>query len=225
MKRIIQILLLISSLTCFSQTKSDTIDLVGIWKYSGGYFEYTLTLNQDSTYEYHIIGDLRNIKSQGEWGKKKNKLILNSDKQKPSETEIISKYSDSTKGVTFVIHDISGEPIGMPHIKIKTSIGKIDTLITNFSGKFNFRTIENIQGFEISFVGLKDATWTGKMNRNYFEILMAPEYENYIFQTNETWKIKNNRLYSPSSKKDNKIYRDKGRINYYLKEKTNANSK
>jgi len=219
MKRIIQIIILISSLTCFSQTKSDTINIVGTWKYYAGFFEYTLTLNQDSTYEYHIVGDLSNKKSQGKWERNKSKLILNSDKQKPSKTEISSKYSDTTKGVTLNIHDISGEPIVMPHIKIKNNKGEIDTLITNFSGEFNFSNIENIQEFKISYVGLKDATWIGKMNRNYFEILMAPEYEDYIFQINEIWKIKDIRLYSPSCKKDNRIFKDKGRINYYLKEK------
>jgi len=226
MKRGVQILLiLLSGLTCISQTKSDSIDidLVGIWKYSFGYLEHTLILHSDNTYEYRIVGDLNNSESQGEWERKGNKLILSSYKQNPSETTIISEYNDTISGVAFTIKDLSGKPIVMAHIKIRNSQFTIDTLIENSNGIFDFPNMKNVQEFEISFVGQKSAGWTGKMNRNYFEIIMAPENENYIFQNNETWRIKGNKLYSPSSRKDNKIFKEKGRVNYYLKEKANFN--
>jgi len=212
-------------LTCFSQSTSDKIDLVGTWKYYAGYFECKLTLNQDSTYKYHIVGDLNNRKSEGVWKLINNKLILNSYKQQPTETIIYAKYNDSIKGIKFSITTENGDPVCLPQIRIKNSLTEIDTLFENQCRIFDFKEFNNVQEFKISFVGLKDAMWTGKMNKNYFEVIMAEELDNYIYQTNETWKIKEKRLYSPTSKKDNKYFKNKDRINYYLKEKTNANSK
>ena len=211
-------MILLSGFTCVSQTSSDTFDVTGTWKYSSGYLINTLILKPDSTYEFSTIGDLISGNSEGRWERKGKKIILNSYRQKPYETTIISKYTDTIAGVTFIIKDISGNPVAMLHIKIGNSQTGTDTLITNLNGVFNFPGIKNMQEFEVSFVGLKPAVWTGKTNRNYFEITMAPENENYIFQKNEVWKIKGNKLYSPTSKKDNKIFKDKGRVNYYLKE-------
>jgi len=205
-------------LTCFSQSRLNNIDLVGTWKYHFGYFEYKLTLNQDSTYQYQVVGDLVNRKSEGVWKLKNNKLILNSYKQHPTKTIIHAKYNDSINGVYFLIRTENGQPVCMPHIRIKNSLTEIDTLVENQCEYFEFENINNIQEFTISFVGLKDAIWTGKMNKNYFEIKMAEGIDNYIYQTNETWKIKGDKLYSPTSKKDNKYFNNKDRINYYLKE-------
>lgn len=198
--------------------------MVGTWKYYVGYFECKLTLNQDSTYKYQVVGDLTNRKSEGVWRLKNKKLILNSYKQYPTETIINAKYNDSLNGISFSIRTETGQPVCMPHIRIKNSLSKVDTLVENKCEFFEFKDINNIQEFTISFVGLKDAIWIGKMNKNYFEIIMAEELDNYIYQTNETWKIKGDKLYSPSSKKDNKYFNNNERINYYLKEKTNANN-
>jgi hypothetical protein len=225
MKRILQTIILLTSLTCFSQSKSNNIDLIGTWKYYFGYFEYKLTLNQDSTYKYQVVGDLTNRKSEGVWKLENKKLILNSYKQYPTETIIHAKYNDSIKGINFSIRTETGQPVCMPHIRIKNSLTEIDTLVENQCEFFEFKNIFSIQEFTISFVGLKDATWSGKMNKNYFEIIMAEELDNYIYQTNETWKIKGDKLYSPTSKKDNTYFINKDRINYYLKEKTNANTR
>jgi len=217
-RKLIILFILLSGLSCVSQTKSDTFDLVGTWKYNVGYFEYTLVIKPDSTYEYSFVGDLNYGKSEGKWERKGNKLILNSYKQKPVESNIISKYSDTIAGVTFIIKDISGKPIAMPHIKITTSQITIDTLITNLNGVFRFAGIKNIQEFKISFIGLKPIVWISKTNKNYFEVVMAPEYDDYIYQINEIWKIKGNRLYSPSGKKDDRVFKEKDRTNSYLKE-------
>lgn len=224
MKRIFQILILISSLTCYSQSNSNSIDLIGTWKFHVGYFDCTLILNADSTYKYLIVGDLNNSKTEGIWTQKNKKLILSSYKQKASETSIKSEYCDSIKGVKFVIKNDSGEPISMPQIKIKNSQTEFDTLIENNSGVFDFKDFNNILEFKISFVGLKDAIWIGKMNRNYFEIYMTPEHDDYIYQINEIWKIKGDRLYSPTSKKEHRLLGRRGKIDYYLKEKTNSNN-
>lgn len=216
MKQILQIIILFTSLTCFSQSQSDNIDLVGTWKYYFGYFEYKLTLYQDSTYSYRMVGDLNKRQSEGNWKLVKNKLILNSFKQKASETRIISNYIDSINGVKFFIKTEKGEPVCFPHIRIKNNLTEIDTLVENQCEIFEFENFKNIQEFKISFIGLKDAIWVGKMNPNYFEVIMVPERDDYIYQTNEIWKIKGDRLYSPSSKKDNKYFRNKDRINYFL---------
>ncbi len=207
-----------TSLTCFSQSTSNNIDLVGTWVYYVGFFECRMTINKDSTYKFQVEGDLTNRKSEGVWKLKNKKLIFNSNKQKPTETIIIAKYIDSLNGIRFLINTEIGEPVCMPHIRIKTKLTKIDTSLYNQCEIFEFKEINNIQKFKISFVGLKDAIWIGKMNRNYFEIVMAEEFDDYIYQANEIWTIKKNRLYSPTSKKDNRYYKKKGRINYYLKE-------
>ena len=210
-------------MTCFSQSTSFNIDLVGTWKYYVGYFECKLTLNQDSTYKYQVVGDLSNRKSEGVWKIKNKKLILNSYKQHPTETTIHSQYYDSINGVRFYIKTETGEPVCMPHIRIKNSLTEIDTLVENQCEFFEFKNMNNIQEFRISFVGLKDAVWIGKTNKNYFEISMSGELDNYIYQTNEIWVMKGNRLYSPSSKQANKCFNHKDQTNHYLKEKTNAN--
>ena len=225
MKRILQIIILLTSSTCFSQSTSNKIDLTGTWKYYVGYFECKLTLNQDSTYSYQIVGDLSNRKSEGVWRLENKKLILNSYKQKPTETIIHAKYNDSIKGIVFSIRSETGMQVCTPYIRIKNNLTEIDTLAENQCEFFEFTDIKNIQEFTISFIGLKDAKWVRKMNMNYFEIIMAEELDNYIYQKNETWKIKGDKLYSPSSKKDNKYFKNKDRINYYLKEKTNANKR
>ena len=219
MKRILQIAILISTLSCFSQSNNEEIELIGIWKYYVGYFECKLTLNPDSTYKYQVVGDLTNRKSEGIWKIKNKKLILNSYKQNPTETVIHANYNDSINGIKFSIRTETGQPVCMPHIKIKNSLTEIDTLVENQCEYFKFQDIKKIQKFTISFVGLKDAIWSGKMTNNYFEIIMAEEIDNYIYQTNENWKIRGDKLYSPSSKKDNKYFRNKDRINYYSKEK------
>lgn len=224
MKRLLQIILLLTSLTCFSQSTYKNIDLVGTWKYYYGFFECTLKLNQDNTYKYQVVGDLTKRKSEGVWRLKNNKLILNSYKQKSTETIIHTKYCDSIKGIMFSIRTETGMPVCMPHIRIKNSLIGIDTLVENQCEVFQFPDIKKIQEFTISFVGLKDARWIGKMNMNYFVIIMAEELDNYIYQTDEIWKIRGDKLYSPSSKKVNRNFKTKDRINYYLKEKTNANT-
>ena len=215
MKRVIQIIILISSLTCFSQSESD---LIGIWKYHVGYFVKTLTLKPNGTYQFSIVGDLHNNKSEGIWKLNGNKLILNSLKRKSEETTIIAKYLDSINGVKLNIHDRSGFPIPTPQIEIKSNEGSFDTLLTTEEGVCCFYEINSVQDLKVSSVGLKDAVWTGEMDKNYFDIIMAEEQDNYIYQTNESWKIKGDKLYSPSSKKDNKYFKEKGRINYYQKE-------
>jgi hypothetical protein len=197
----------------------NNIDLVGTWKYHVGYFEYKLILNPDSTYKYQVVGDLTNRKSEGIWNLRNKELILNSFKQHPAKTIIQAKYNDSIRGVVFLIRTENGQPVSMPHIRIKNRLTEIDTLVENQCGYFKFENISNIQEFVISYVGLKDAIWNGKMNKNFFEIKMAEEIDNYIYQTNETWKIKDDKLYSPSSEKDNKYFNNKDRRNYYLKEK------
>jgi hypothetical protein len=216
MRRVFQIIFLISSLTCFSQSKSD---LIGTWKYHIGYFEKTLNLNPDNTYQFSIVGDLHNENSEGIWKLNGNKLILNSFKQKPEETIVIAKYLDSINGVKFHIQDESGFPIPIPQIRIINSQGVFDTLMSTKSGIHNLPKINNIQEFKVSFVGFKDAIWIGKRNMNYFEITLAPELDNYIYQVNEIWKIKGEKLFSPTSKKEYKSFGKRGNTNYYIKEK------
>ena len=52
---------------CYSQKREDWNNLVGTWKYFVGFFECTLKLNADSTYEYSVQGDLINNYSEGRW--------------------------------------------------------------------------------------------------------------------------------------------------------------
>jgi len=216
MKRIFQIIILISSLTCFSQSESD---LIGIWKYHVGYFEQTLTLNPDNTYQFSNVGDLHNDKSIGIWKLNGYKLILNSLKQKPEETIVIAKNLDSITGVKFSIHNESGFPIPIPQIKIKSREGIIDTLMTTEGGLYSLHELNNIQEFKVSFVGFKDAVWKGNKHMNYFEIIMVDELDNYIYQTNEIWKIKGDKIFSPTSKQEYRSFGKRGKTNYYLKEK------
>ncbi len=211
-------------MTCFSQSASNKIDLIGTWKYYVGYFECKLILNGDSTYKYQIIGDLNNLKSEGFWRLENKKLILNSRKQKPNEAMVHAKYNDSIKGVKFSIRTETGQPVCMAHIKIENNLTELDTLVENQCELFEFQDIKNVQKFTISFIGLKDVAWTGKMNKNYFEIIMVEEMDDYIYQTNETWKIKGDRLYSPTSRKDRRGFGKRTKINYFKKEKTNANT-
>ncbi|WP_103072526.1 hypothetical protein [Aquimarina sediminis] len=223
MQQISFLLLLLSTITCFSQSISNTTDLVGTWKYYSGYFEHKLILNQNQTYTYTIVGDLNNRKSQGTWKIKGKKLVLHSYKQKPTESIVKAQYIDSIKGTKFSIKTESGIPVSMPHIKIKNNLVHIDTLITKQSQFISFKNISRVKKFRISYVGLKAATWAEKTNENYFEIVMADVLDNYIYQSNDVWRIKDNKLFSPSSKKENKLFSNKKRVNYYSKEQTNTN--
>lgn len=224
MNRKIQIIIfLFSSLVCVSQPKPkpDNSDIVGTWKYNFLLFGCKLTIKSDYTYEYHVAGDLTNDKSQGTWVRKKNKIILNSSVQHPPETQILSEFTDTIEGVRFIIKDNAGHPISLPYLKIRNRHLSIDTLCNSSSGVFSFERIKKIKAFKISHVGLKEANWSGNSDMNYFEIKMAPESDNYIYQHNEVWELEGKRLYSPSSRNDYKAYKgkNKNRINYFVKEK------
>lgn len=218
MKKNITILFLLTSFVpSFSHTRTDWNNLVGTWKYHFSYFEYTLLLNSDSTYEYSMIGDLNYEKSDGKWKLEKHKIVLNSTKQKPEESKVIPHFIDSITGVRISIRDIFGEPVVMPKIKISGNIIVIDTIMTKYTGLFEFPSIENINSLEVSSIGLRTVSWIEQFKHNFLELIMTPESQNYIYQTNEKWKIKRDRLYYPDCKKDNRFLQHKNRINYFVK--------
>ncbi len=216
-KSILAIFLLTVFVSTYSQTRTDWNNIIGTWKYYFGYFECTLVLNSDSTYKYSVIGDLNNNKSEGKWKLHKNKLVLNSYKQKPDESKVISYYIDSIIGIRLSIRDIFGEPVVMPHIKILSDNRAIDTLLTNYDGLFEFPGIENMSSLEVSFIGLKNVMWNENLNQNFFELIMAPEIHDYIYQINEKWKFEKDRLYHPGYKNDNRVLNNKNRVNYFVK--------
>lgn len=216
-KNIITLYLLTILISASSQTRTDWNNLIGTWTYNYGYFVYTLVINSDSTYEYSRIGDLNYDKSDGNWKLENGKLVLNSNKQKSEESKVISHLIDTITGVRLSIHDIFGEPVIMPRIKIFGNTRAIDTLMTNYNGLFEFPSIKNISSLEVSFIGLRNVKWNENLNQNFFELIMAPESRDYIYQTDEKWKIKNDRLYHPNYKKDNKILKNKNRVNYFVK--------
>jgi hypothetical protein len=216
-KYILAIFLLTVSISTYSQTRTDWNNIVGTWKYYFGYFECTLVLNSDSTYKYSEVGDLNNNKSEGKWKLHKNKLVLNSYKQKPDESRVVSHYIDSIIGIRLSIRDILGEPVVMPEIKVFFGNNAIDTLMTNYNGLFEFPGIENMRSLEVSFIGLRNVTWNENLKQNFFEFILAPENHDYIYQTNEKWKIEKDRLYHPSYKNDNRVLNNKNRVNYFEK--------
>jgi hypothetical protein len=216
-KYILALFFLTAFISTYSQTRTERNNIVGTWKYFVGFFECTLVLNSDNTYTYSRVGDLSNNKTEGNWKLQKSILVLNSYKQKPDESQVISHFIDSITGVRISIRDIFGYPVFHPDVKIFNDRKIVDTLILNISGLFEFPNIDNIRSLEVSFLGLKTASWMGTLNHNFFEIIMEPEYQDYIYQINEKWKIRKDRLYHPDYKKDNRMLNNRKRVNYFVK--------
>lgn len=218
LKEILIISLTIFSLNCFSQVNPQIQEILGTWKLSKPFGESKLILNSDNTYQYLVDQEMLSLKSTGTWKIKKNKLILNSFKQIPTETTISSSYRDTINGTLFIVKDIEGQPIPMPEFKIRDNLRSIDTLITNMNGIFYFNNIKNVLEFNLSFLGFKKARWIEEKNNNFFEIVLAPEMDYYLYQKNEVWIIRGDRLYSPFSKKEVKALNTKNKIDFFQKE-------
>ena len=201
----------------YSQNQTHWNNLVGTWKYYVGYFECTLILNSDGSYEYSRIGDLNRLRSEGKWEHKKRGLVLNSNKQKPDKARVISLRNDSIIGLRLFIHDIHGEPIVMPAIRIVNNIQTFDTLMTNNQGMFELPKINHVSTVEVSSIGFRKVSWKGNLNQSCLEFVMVPETDDYIYQINEKWKVKKDKLYYPGSKKDDRLMKNRNRINYFTK--------
>lgn len=219
MRKIYQIHFIIVSIVLLSSFKhNEKLELIGTWEYRVGYFEYTLKLNQDSTYTHTIVGDLNKRKSTGVWKAKGQNLILNSHKQKPVEFEVTSYYDSTVNGIVLKIQNETGEPVCTPQILFITDNIKIDSSRLNIDGVFRFPHIDGFSSFEIKYLGCNVVTWQMDDSNNVYNITMMRKHDSYIYQTNEKWEIKGNRLYSPSSKNDKQFFKSKALKNYYIKE-------
>ena len=82
-------------------------------------------------------------------------------------------YSQST--IRGKIYDATtGEPLAFANI----SLGKNTGSVSDFDGKFELKTKENIQGFEVSYIGYKSQTVHLIPGKKFYEIKLTPSAEN-----------------------------------------------
>ena len=173
------------------------------------FFCECVTLFPDSTFEYHIYGDLfGNQKTYGTWEEYDRKRILaNSNEQPPSANDYkpIKIYNASIEeGIEIkVVDDQSG--IALPGANIILFVGT-DSLgcsgvITNDNG-IAILTQNDIWKILITYIGYEDREYyfTSK-NNSGIEISLIDNWRNRIYITNEKWEIGDSCIYLDKHRK------------------------
>jgi hypothetical protein len=180
--KVAQYILLTSLL--FSCISNNDLYLFGRYSHKGGHW---IELATDSTFEYKFTQDLIQLRSSGTWENGKGFIILTSYKQ-PQWIETPSNKKNIPQDSFIVeIRDENYFPVPYCAVGVKKD-GKLLAEETDLEGRTYFSNIEYDSIFIVGF-NYHKIKYAINSKYNYYLFELQEEDPNYVYFTNEKWRI------------------------------------
>lgn len=196
-------------LLCTSCSTTKTLlrkEVTGKYYWSSIYGVHsTIQLNDDNTFEYKWTTGLISGTTIGDWNIDGKKMELNSSIQpiddEQNNFDLIKGFSNSDS-LSLKIVDIDNQPIPFVHCIFKKDTSRLSGATTDFHGETKVLKLKADSLLIIPPGNFKTIQIKYEPLVSEYKIQLEEINEFYKYFTKEVWKIKNNRLYDSSIKKD-----------------------
>jgi hypothetical protein len=186
------------TILCLGCNTLKTTEIIGCYEGETlGIYTY-LALKSDSTYIINTSGDLFEVSQKGIWKVRRNSILLNSTDQPNTVGYFKAKYNNAIKGqirfYLFELKDSIRENIEDVYIKQGEKYYKLH-LINNNTFAIDCNIIDLKKSFIVRTCGIYNEIEIKPNNTdaNEFELFLVKNY-NGFFQTNEKYKVKQDRV-------------------------------
>lgn len=183
-------ILIFSCSTLNNQTKKNYV-----FTTTNGLLTHKLILHQDHHFDYSLLGDMQNLKSEGEWQAEGKNLYLKSYSSYKTNDFVVKKSSTNhcnTDSVYIVFKDQHTIPLANVVIKYQKN-----SFMSDNTGKVKF-----VKGKDsivnISFLDYNLSYLLSDSLSNCQEIELRQKDRSKIYFDNDAWKVYRNKIVSGS---------------------------
>lgn len=202
-------MLLLIFVSCSSTKNLTDKDLIGKYQFEFDYWvNSTIDLKENNTFQYEWVAGLSGGTTYGTWKREKNKIVLNSEKQRIKNYEVIrtdNKKSDSI--IVKAVFYMGDEVLPLANCVLELNRKMVGSSSTNIDGIAVLPKVE-ADSLQVSFIGLKTIRHKLDKDITYYEFRMKDDFF-YEYFTNDIWVFKNGKLYDSEKNKYLKISNSK----------------
>ncbi|MFK7969437.1 MAG: hypothetical protein AB8F95_03670 [Bacteroidia bacterium] len=185
---------------CAATQKLNVAEVCGVYQYSNGFCSSRVKLKDDLTFQY-TWDDLMSGKGDGKWRIVGKSIVLNSAIQPPHNFSNFSHPIRLERGegdsLRIKVVDEAGEPLPTAICIIAGADSQTVTGgTTGLNGTLTLPALDTCM-LTIRFLGFNLVAFKLEPNIRYAEFRMMPEASYIRYFTNEVWRFRKNRLYSP----------------------------